>query len=332
MKRKGNFYSQIHSFNNLHHSYLKVRKNKRYKREILEFSFNLEENLFKIQKDLKEETYIHGGYKKFIVRDSKKREIKAPQVKDRLVHHALCNFITPIFDNTFYHYSYACRKGKGNHRAVNDFKRKLKNKGDFFCFKADISKYFDSISNSLLFKIIKRKVKDKKALNLIDTIIKSNEKGIPIGNLTSQLFANIYLNEMDQFVKRGLKSKCFFRYMDDFVIFKKEKKELRRTKDKLEIFLNCKLDLKYKEKATSIFPVLNGIDFLGYVIFEKYTLPRKKTVLKMIKKIKKRTFKEAFNTWRAYARKTQSYFLKKSIFTKICFILFLIIYQKIKLV
>lgn len=314
MKRKGNFYKEIYSFNNLYKSYLKVRKSKRYKREILEFSFYLEENLFKIQKELKEETYTHGGYRKFIVRDSKKREIKAPQVRDRLVHHALCNLIIPFFDSTFYYYSYACRKGKGNRKAVCDFKRKLKNKEEFFCFKADISKYFDSINSTILFELIERKVKDRKVLNLINIIIKSNDKGIPIGNLTSQLFANIYLNEMDQFIKRGLKAKCFFRYMDDFLILSKDKKFIKKLKDELEIFIKYKLDLNYKEKATNIFPVSNGIDFLGYIIFEKYVLLRKKTVLKMVKKIKIQPVKKALNAWKAYTKKTKSFLLFKSIF------------------
>jgi len=320
MKRKGNFYNQIYSFNNLHNAYLKVRRSKRYKREILEFSFNLEENLFKIKKELKDETYIHGGYKKFIVRDSKKREIKAPKVKDRLLHHALCNLISPIFENTFYNYSYACRKGKGNHRAVNDFKRKLKNKGEFFCFKSDISKYFDNVDLNILYNIIERKIKDKKVLVLMDKILKSNQKGIPIGNLTSQLFANVYLNEMDQFIKRALKAKCFFRYMDDFLILGENKKGLRNIKNKLEVFLKYKLGLEYKEKATSIFPISSGIDFLGYIIFEKYTLLRKKTVLKMVKKIKKRTFEQALNSWKAYTKRTRSYLLKKNIFTKFNYI------------
>lgn len=314
MKRKGNFYEEIYSFDNLYKSYLKVRKNKRYKREILEFSFYLEENLIKIQKELKEETYTHGGYRKFIVHDSKKREIKAPQVRDRLVHHALCNTISSLFDNTFCYYSYACRKGKGNHRAITDLKRILKNKGSYYCLKADISRYFDSVDTTVLYQLIQRKIKDKKVLSLINIIIKSNKKGIPIGNLTSQLFANIYLNEMDQFIKRELKAKCYFRYMDDFLIIDKDKKELKSIKDKLEVFLRNNLILNYKEKATNIFPVLNGIDFLGYIVFEKYMMLRKKTVLKMIKKIKKQPAKIALNAWRAYTKKTKSFLLFKNIF------------------
>lgn len=316
MKRKGNFYNQIYSFDNLYKSYLKVRKGKRYKKEMLEFSFFLEENLSKIKEDLKSETYEHGGYKKFIVKDSKKREIKAPRVRDRLVHHALCNLIYPVFDNTFYHYSYACRKGKGNHMAIDDLKRKLKNKGDFFCLKVDISKYFDSVNRCFLFEIIKSKIKDKKALKLIEKVIKSNEKGIPIGNLTSQLFANIYLNEMDQFIKRELKVKCYFRYMDDFLILKENKKELRIIKKMLEKFLKDDLDLIFNKKVTRIFPNFTGINFLGYSIFEKYFLPRKKTVLKMIKKMKERTRNEILISWKAYTKKTKSHRLFRSLFKK----------------
>ncbi|MDD2245415.1 MAG: reverse transcriptase/maturase family protein, partial [Dysgonamonadaceae bacterium] len=237
MKRVGNFYSKLYDFSNLYNSFLKVKKGKRYKKEILEFSFNLEENLFDLQEDLKNETYRHGDYRKFIVRDSKKREIKAPKVRDRVLHHALCNLISPIFEKTFYHGSYACRKGKGNHVAVFDVKRKLNKKDDYYCFQSDISKYFDSVNHCLLYRIIERKIKDKKILKIIKEILKSNEIGIPIGNLTSQLFANVYLNELDQFIKRKLKIKDYFRYMDDFLIFSTHKSHLREVKDKIEVFI-----------------------------------------------------------------------------------------------
>ena len=183
-------------------------------------------------------------------------------------------------------------------------------------FKSDISKYFDSVNCSFLLKIIKRKIKDKKVLKLIRKIIKSNEKGIPIGNLTSQLFANIYLNEMDQFVKRKLKTKYYFRYMDDFLILDKDKKYLGLIKNKIELFLEQYLDLKFKKKATSIFPISNGIEFLGYRIFTKYMLLKKKTVLKLFKKIRMQPFEKALNAWKAYAKKATANALFKSIFKK----------------
>ncbi|MCK9312220.1 MAG: reverse transcriptase/maturase family protein [Candidatus Pacebacteria bacterium] len=317
MKRKGNFYPEIYNFSNLYLSFLQVRKGKRYKKEILEFYFNLEENLFDIQKNLKNETYKHGDYKTFIVRDSKKREIKAPRVRDRVVHHALCNLINPFFDNTFYNYSYACRKGKGNHMAVADVKRKLNKKDDFYCFQSDISKYFDSVNHCFLYKIIEKKIKDVKVLKLIREIIESNEKGIPIGNLTSQLFANIYLNELDQFIKRKLNIKYYFRYMDDFLIFSIDKKYLREIKEKVQIFLKEKLKLEYKEKATRIFPISLGIDFLGYIIFKEYIVLRKKTVLRLVKKLKGKDFSIAFYTWKAYSKKSKSYNLTQKIFNKL---------------
>lgn len=317
MKRKGSFYERIYSFENLYSAYLKVKKGRRYKKEVLEFSHNLEENLFKIQKELKNETYKHGNYRKFIVRDSKKREIKAPIVKDRVIHHALCNLIDPIFNNTFYDYSYACRKGKGNHKAVKALKRKLKNKEAFYCLKADVSKYFDSVDLHILLKIIEKKIKDKRVLSLIKEILESNDKGLPIGNLTSQLFANVYLNELDQFLKRELKIEYFFRYMDDFLILEKDKKKLFVIKNKIEDFLHQSLGLTFNKKVTRIFPIKTGIDFLGYIIFQDYTLLRKKTVLKMFKKLKKKTQKEALNAWRAYSKNTKSYGLENSLFKKI---------------
>lgn len=314
MKRKGNFYSQIYNFSNLYLSFLQVRKGKRYKKEILEFSFNLEENLLDLQEDLKNETYKHGDYKTFIINDSKKREIKAPRVRDRVLHHALCDLISPIFERTFYYGSYACRKGKGNHIAVFDVKRKLNKKDDCYCFQSDISKYFDSVKHCLLYKIIEKKIKDKKILKIIKEILKSNKIGIPIGNLTSQLFANIYLNELDQFIKRELKIKHYFRYMDDFLIFSTHKSHLREVKDKIEVFIEEKLKLKYKQKATRVFPISTGIDFLGYIIFKEYILLRKKTVLRLIKKLKKKTFRDAFYCFKSYAKKSKSYNLSCKIF------------------
>lgn len=311
MKRKGGFYEEVYAFDNLLKAYLKTRKNKRYREDILKLSFFLEETLFEIQDDLRSETYKHGGYKKFIVRDSKKREIKAPYARDRIVHHALYSLLYPLFDKTFTYRSYACRKGKGNHRALNDIRRKLKGKGECFCLKADISKYFYSVDRCFLMKMIERKVKDKKVLSLIKEILKSNKQGIPIGNLTSQLFANIYLNEMDQFIKRKLKVSFYFRYMDDFLMIAKTKIELRETRQKLEVFLQDELKLYFNEKATRFFPIRIGIPFLGFLLFEDYSFPRKRMVKKMLKKVEKKAEKEVLLIWNNLMRKTKSYGLFK---------------------
>jgi len=288
MKTINNIYDQVCSFENMHLAYLKARKSKRYKKDVLSFSFSLEDNLFQLKKELDSETYIPGEYKEFIVCDSKKRLIKAPSFRDRVVHHALCNIIEPIFDQSFIYDSYACRKGKGSHLAIKRLKSFIKKDKEIYCLKRDISKYFDSINHSILLSLIKRKIKDRKTIDLISKIIASSSSsikgvGIPIGNLTSQLFANIYLNHFDQFMKHGLREGMYLRYMDDFLILN-HKKDLHFISKKTTHFLNHYLELEINPKKDHIFPALKGIDFVGYIVFQSHILLRKSTVKRFLKK------------------------------------------------
>ncbi len=318
MKRKGNLFDRVCSFENIHLAYLKARKGKRFKKDVLSFSCELEKNLILIKKDLEEQTYKHGRYKEFIVQDSKKRLIRAPLFKDRVVHHALCNIIEPIFEKSFILDSYACRKNKGVHKGIKKLKVFLKDNKDEYCLKCDISKYFDSINQNILLKIIKNKIKDQKVIWFIGEIINSfNQEtriGIPIGNLTSQLFANIYLNELDQFVKHSLKQKKFIRYMDDFLILG-NKKELQEIKEDTRSFLERKLHLHFNSKKAEVFPILKGIDFLGYVIFKEYILLRKSTIKRLLKKLKRDLSQEGnqYNAWFSYAKHGNAYFLREKL-------------------
>ncbi|MFA5086666.1 MAG: reverse transcriptase/maturase family protein [Candidatus Paceibacterota bacterium] len=310
MKSFNNLFDRISSFENIHLAYLKARKSKRYKKDVLRFSFNLEENLFRIKKNLADGSYRHGGYKEFIVRDSKKRTIKAPDFRDRVVHHALCNIIEPIFDRTFTFDSYACRKGKGTHRAVKRLKSFLKKGAGLYCYKCDIFKYFDSIDHGILISLIEKKIGDKMALRLIKEILGSSfsgdGKGIPIGNLTSQLFANIYLGELGHFAKNLMREKMCLRYMDDF-LFIGRKHRLKAIARKTISFLSKRLKLKVNPKKNSIFPIDKGIDFLGYVIFDSYILLRKDTVKRFLKK------GGDIGAFSAYARHADSYALGKEL-------------------
>ena len=288
MKTHNNLFNQICSFNNINLAYLKTRRNKRYKKDILKFSFDLEENLLEIQRELENGTYNHSSYKEFIIEDSKKRTIKAPNFKDRVMHHALCNIIEPIFEKTFIFDSYACRKEKGTHRAIKKLKSFLKNNEDLYCFKCDISKYFDSINHDILLSLIRKKIKDERIIWLIKEIMNSSfskEKGvgIPIGNLTSQLFANIYLNHFDYFAKNLLKEKLYLRYMDDF-LFLGSKHRLHVVAKKSSHFLFKELKLEFNPKKNNIFPIKKGIDFLGYIVFKDYILLRKSTIKRFLKK------------------------------------------------
>jgi len=309
MKKFNDLFEKVCLFENLHFAYLEARKCKRYREEILAFGFDLEKNLLSLRDELAARTYRHGGYREFIVNDSKKRRIQAAPFRDRVVHHALCNIIEPIFDKGFIYDSYACRIDKGTHKALKRLKTFLRSMAfmererereresrnaprEIYCLQCDISKYFDSISHKVLFSILKRKIRDEKTLWLIKEILDSNNKetgkGIPIGNLTSQLFANVYLNELDQFVKRELKQQYYLRYMDDFLIFGADKQELWLLKDAIAEFLKTELDLSLHPKKANVYPASGGVAFLGYRNFAAYRLPLKVTVRRFEKKLKKR--------------------------------------------
>ncbi|MFA5432781.1 MAG: reverse transcriptase/maturase family protein [Candidatus Paceibacterota bacterium] len=288
MKAFDNLFDLICSFENIYRAYLKARKDKRYKKDILIFSFNLEDNLLEIKEELEKGIYKHGKYIEFIVKDSKKRLIKAPIFKDRVMHHALCNIIGPIFERTFVFDSYACRKEKGTHEAIKRLRSFLKENEESYCLKRDISKYFDSVDHAILLSLIKKKIKDKRIIWLIREILDSSFSkergiGIPIGNLTSQLFANIYLSRLDYFVKDILREGMYIRYMDDF-LFLGEKHKLHEVAQKTEQFLEKELKLGINLKKDCIFPVDIGIEFVGYVVFENYILLRKSTVKRFLAK------------------------------------------------
>lgn len=189
---------------------------------------NLEENLIILQNELIWGEYRIGTPRVFTIFVPKIREIKALPFKDRVLQHALNSIIEPCFENSFYHYSYACRKDKGTHRASLKVQEWLyiakKNNKNLYCLNVILKKFFNSVDLKILVKIIEKRIKDKKVIWLIKQILGKAQKGMPIGSLTSQLFANVYLNELDNFVKHKLKIKKYMRYMDDFIIFSEDKK------------------------------------------------------------------------------------------------------------
>ena len=288
-KTHSDLWNKITSFENLYDAYLKARRGKRYRSDVLIFSANLEENLLKIQKQLLNKTYRPKTYKQFYVYDPKKRLIQAPMFEDRIVHHALVNVIEPLFERKFIYDSYACRKGKGTHRAVSRvvyFERKLRKRGKFYVLKGDISKYFPSVNHEILKSVLRRTIRCKKTLILLDMIVESTEAGMPIGTLTSQLFANIYLDQLDHFVKDELGVKFYVRYMDDFVILHESKYYLKCVLERIREFVEERLKLKLNGK-TQIFPYTQGINFCGYRIWPTHILPRKRTIKRAKKRFKK---------------------------------------------
>ena len=329
-KTYNNLYSKICSFENLHLAYLKARKCKRYRQEVLLFSSNLEENLIKLQEEILSKTYKNGVYKVFYIYEPKKRKIMSLPFRDRVIHHAVCNIVEPIFEKTFIYNSYACRIKKGTHAGADrltQYLREVKRKyPKVYCLKCDIKKYFGSINHEILIKIIRRKIKCKDTMRLIEYIINSTDGavGIPIGNLTSQLFANLYLNELDSIIKHKLKIKHYIRYMDDWIILSPDKKYLWKILKYTREYLQHNLSLELNGKTT-IFPVSQGIDFLGYRIWSTHRLLRKSSKKRMKKKLKKyyKLYKNdkfhsdkimpSIMSWIGHALHSNSYNLRKEI-------------------
>ncbi|MFA5870974.1 MAG: reverse transcriptase/maturase family protein [Candidatus Paceibacterota bacterium] len=283
----------ITSFSNLSNAYHKAARRRRYKGDALRFGMNLEHELLLLQKELRDGTYMPGGYRSFVRHDSKRRIIQVAPFRDRVVHHAICNSIAPIFERHFIYDSYACRQGRGTHKAIARVERFVQSASEnysrnAYCMQCDIRKYFDSIDHVILFRCVMKRIYDLRTLQLIWKIIKSNglDKGIPIGNLTSQLFANIYLNELDYVAKFSIGAKRYVRYMDDMVLIAPTKQELWNIYVVMKKECEQSLLLSFKGISPQIISYERGIDFLGYVLFREYRTLRRDTVRRMFKKAK----------------------------------------------
>lgn len=258
-----NLYSKIYSLDNLLLAYEKARENKEKKPDVKEFKKNLLGNLLDLHYELRHMDYKPKPLKTFPLRDPKTRKISKSDFRDRVVHHAVVNILESIFDKGFIDDSCANRIGKGSTFALkrfDKFKKKASNNGtiECYCLKADIKHYFQEVNHKLLLRAIKRRVKNKKVIWLIKRILENNVhdnpegKGMPLGNLTSQFFANVYLHELDRFVKHELKAKYYIRYVDDFVILHKSKSQLEIWKEEINNFLNNKLNLELHPDKSKI--------------------------------------------------------------------------------
>lgn len=286
MVRYDNLWNKVVSFDNFYDGYLEAIKGRRFKPEIMQVSQRVEMIIQQLIIEMENGAWQPQTYYEFESRtEVKRRIIHAPTFRDRIVHHALDRIVRPLFEKKFIFDSYACRKGKGTHKAtqrVQDFLVKARAKYDkIYVLQCDISKYYPSIDHEILKTEIRRTIKDKGILWLWDSLIdRFNEdtgKGIPIGSLISQLSANIYLNPLDHFVKECIGAKFYVRYMDDFIILAGSKEELWDILDNVRWFTQCKLNLKLNPK-TRVYPASRGIDFAGYRIFADYLLPRKRNI------------------------------------------------------
>ena len=328
MKTYNNLYFKIYLFKNLVFAWREARKHKTRKLYVIKFEQNTRENLLKLHEELKNQTYSPEPLKTFILRDPKTRKISKSAFRDRIVHHALVNTLEPIFDKTFIYDNCASRKGKGTLFALKRFdlfmrkvSRNGKIKGWFnnnkirgYCLKADIKHYFQEVNPDILISILWRKIKDEKIIWLIKQILdnfdaKIQGKGMPLGNLTSQFFANIYLNELDYFVKHKLRAKYYIRYVDDFILLHNSKEQLKKWKIEIDKFLKEKLKLELHPDKSKVISLSRGIDFVGFRNFWYYKLLRKRNIRKIIEKIEeykqknlsKEKLLESFQGWNAYA-------------------------------
>ena len=297
MKVFSHLYEQVISLENLFQAWSEFKKGKRKKIDVGYFERYLEDNIFKLHQSLANKTYQHAAYTGFYIRDPKTRHIHKAFVKDRIVHHAMFKVLNPIFEATFIPDSYSCREGFGTHKGFKrlvSYSRKVSKNytRDCWALKCDVKRFFDSLDHNILLLILETKINDPEMMWLLKEIVESYQtspgKGVPIGNLTSQLFANIYLNELDQFVKHDLKVKYYLRYADDFVLLGRNKEALVTLVDKLGTFLNQELKLNLHPNKVFLRKLSWGIDFVGYVALPNYQVLRTKTKRRILRKVKEK--------------------------------------------
>jgi RNA-directed DNA polymerase len=264
------------SLSNIWKSWFLFRKGKRKTKELESFQYHLEENLWRLYVDLNNGKYHHGGYRHFTIKEKKRRDIAVASIRDRGCHRLVYEYLVSVFDKTFIYDAWSCRKNKGVVGAIERTELFLRKYPKSFVWRADISKFFDNVDQSALMGIISRKIKDKNAIWLIENIIRSysndeskqtGRRGIPIGNLTSQVFANIYLNEFDRFVKYELKPQFYLRYGDDFIVGAGMRAETEEYRRKSVEFLANSLKMEINRKNDIIVPCNSGLLFLGMEIY-----------------------------------------------------------------
>ena len=284
----------ICSIENIFVAWARFSYGKRSKADVMTFELRLEDNLFSLRDSLLSGEYRHDPYKPFTIYDPKQRRIHKATVKDRVVHQAIVNVIEPFFESRFIHDSYSCRIGKGTHAAVNRLRIFLRqasrnNTRTIYALKCDVRKFFASVDHRILMSLLERRVADVPTLILLQNIIESfsiaDRRGIPLGNLTSQLFANIYLHEFDRYIKTDICQKYYLRYCDDFVVVGENRKDLSAITNDINIFLNRELSLSLHPKKLFIRTWKQGVDFLGYVLFPHATVVRTKTARRLLKRV-----------------------------------------------
>lgn len=335
MKTYKNLWTELCSQDNLFLAYRKARKHKTKKQYVVDFEKNLLGNLALLRRDLLSGAYAPKPLVHFIIHEPKTRRISKSDFRDRIVHHALCHIIEPIFEKSFICDSFANRIGKGTLNAIKRFdyfKRKASKNNASSCYalKADIKKYFDTVSHAILLKIIGTRICDKNVLLLAQKIIENCDlhqqgKGMPLGNLTSQFFANVYLNELDQFVKHKLKARYYLRYVDDFIILHANKTILSNWNTKIDVFLKENLEVCLHTEKSKIIRLGERLNFLGFRIFYAHKLLKKSNIknfhlkyafLRKEYALQRISYDKIYNSlegWFAYAKNANTHKLRRKI-------------------
>ncbi len=306
-------FNKIISLENLYSAWEDFLRGKRNKKDVQIFSLRLSDNIFALHKELVNKTYTHGSYVSFKISDPKPRDIHKASVRDRLLHHAVYRVLYPYFDKKFIHDSFSCRNNKGTHRALRRFQKYVwmvgkNNTKQCWILKCDIRKFFASIDHKILLSILHKHIFDQNVIWLCNQIITSFEtpheihKGLPLGNLTSQLFANVYLNELDQFIKHQLRVDQYIRYADDFVIFSQNKNEIEFIRAHIHEFLVTRLRLLLHPDKVFARTIGSGVDFLGWVYFSDHRVLRGTTRKRMFRRLKTHHTLETLNSYRGLLR------------------------------
>ena len=344
-------FSGIIDFQNLLLAARKAQKGKRYRDATLAYNFNLEDELFSLRDELQAKTYRPGPYREFIVKDSKKRYISAAPYKDRVVHHALLNVIEPLFDRRFIFDTYACRKGKGTHAALYRFRKFLA--GHKYVLKCDIRKYFPNVDHEILLEKLRRRIADPDTMELLEKIVGSRtdnhqspaayfpgddlftphirKRGIPIGNLTSQFFANLYLDDFDHWIKEELRAGPYLRYADDFCVFGDDKGRLNEIRSAIRGYLETNR-LQIHQGKSRIYTKKEGVEFLGFRHLPDRTRIRKDSVRRFQMRMKRlqrdyatgkassEQVRASVGSWIAHATYADSYRLRTDLIPRFVFI------------
>jgi retron-type reverse transcriptase len=327
-------YEDIISLENLFAAWQEFIAGKRQKRDVQQFSLRLTDNLVQLHNELADFTYNHGGYQAFNISDPKPRNIHKASVRDRVLHHAIYRQLYPFFDRTFIADSFSCRLDKGVHKAINRFthfslKASRNNTRTAWILKMDIKKFFASIDHEVLLKILSSYIADRQILWLLEKVISSfsirplpqslptpgegGGVGLPLGNLTSQLFCNLYMNELDQFVKHRLKAKCYLRYADDFVLFSDNRLRLFSQISKISKFLEQRLRLSLHPDKVYMQTLASGVDFLGWVHFPHSRVLRTITQRRALKRIQEHPTDDTLQSYLGLANHGNAFSFKQRV-------------------